>query len=247
MQKISIITATYNSALTLSDTLASVAAQDYPNIEHIIVDGQSWDNTLELAKNFSHISQIISERDGGLYDAMNKGISAASGDIIGILNSDDFYAHSQVISQVAAKMEAIGADILYADLEYVHPVHTHKVVRCWKSSQYHPRKFLKGWMPPHPTLFVRRHIYEQYGCFNLNFHFAADYELMLRMLHKHSVSSCYLPQTIVHMRAGGLSNASLWNRLKANQEDRKAWKVNNLRPHFYTIWMKPFSKIGQFM
>lgn len=247
MDKVSIITATYNSARTLPDTLLSVQTQDYPLIEHIIVDGQSEDHTLDVIQKHPHISRVICENDQGLYDAMNKGIAAASGDIIGILNSDDFYTHSKVISKVVAAMEANHADILYADLEYVHPVQTDKVVRNWKSGGYHPNKFLKGWMPPHPTLFVRRKIYEQYGSFNLEFRFAADYEFMLRMLHKHAVSTCYLPETIVHMRAGGLSNASLLNRWKANKEDRMAWKINNLKPHFYTIWMKPLSKISQFM
>ena len=246
-QIISIITATYNSAATLPDTLASVAAQDYPHIEHIIVDGLSKDATLELARACPHVSRIISEADKGLYDAMNKGIAAAKGDIIGILNSDDFYTHPEVISRVVAQMEALGADLLYADLEYVDPLDTSKVVRNWKSSAYKKNKFLQGWMPPHPTLFVRREVYAQFGVFNLDFRFAADYELMLRMLHKHGVSVCYLPETIVQMRAGGLSNASLRNRWKANREDKRAWLVNALKPRFYTIWMKPLSKIGQYL
>ena len=246
MTKISIITATYNSARTLPDTLSSVATQDYPDIEHIIVDGVSEDKTLEIARACPHVSRIISEPDRGLYDAMNKGILAAKGEIIGILNSDDFYANPQVISQVMAKMEALKVDLLYADLDYVDPVNTTRVVRSWKSCDYHKNRFLQGWMPPHPTLFVRRQVYEQFGLFNLEFRFAADYELMLRMLHKYSVSVCYLPETIVKMRAGGLSNASLLNRWKANREDRMAWRVNALKPHFYTIWMKPISKIVQY-
>lgn len=224
-----------------------MAAQDYPAIEHIIVDGLSKDETLAIARARPHISQIISESDHGLYDAMNKGIRAATGDIIGILNSDDFYTHPQVISQVMERMEALKVDLLYADLEYVDPIQTDKVIRSWKSGVYKKNKFLQGWMPPHPTLFVRRQVYEQFGAFNLDFRFAADYEFMLRLLHKHAVSAYYFPQTIVQMRAGGLSNASLRNRWKANQEDRMAWRVNDLKPHFYTIWLKPISKIGQYL
>lgn len=246
MQKISIITATYNSAKTVTDTLASIACQDYPAIEHLIVDGLSRDNTLQIAKGFPHISKVISEADRGLYDAMNKGIAAATGDIIGILNSDDFYTNPQVLSKVVSHMEANGTDLLYADLEYVDPVNTSKVVRVWKARPFPKTRFFNGWMPPHPTLFVRREVYEKFGVFNLDFRFAADYELMLRLMHKNQVSVCYLPETLVHMRAGGLSNASLRNRWKANREDRKAWAVNGLRPRFYTILMKPVSKILQY-
>lgn len=243
---LSLITATYNSAATLCDTLASVAQQDYPAIEHVLVDGGSKDDTLALARTFPHLSRISSEPDEGLYDAMNKGIGMTTGDVIGILNSDDFYVHSNVLSKVMEQMQVSGADLLYADLEYVHAEDTSKVVREWKAGNYRHGMFLRGWMPPHPTLFVRREVYERFGKFNTNLRFSADYELMLRFLHLHRVSVCYLPEVIVRMRAGGVSNASLRNRLQANREDRMAWELNGLQPRFYTRYVKPLSKLGQY-
>jgi len=244
--RLSLITATYNSAATLCDTLASVAQQDYPAIEHLLVDGGSKDDTLALARTFPHLSRVSSEPDEGLYDAMNKGIRMATGDVIGILNSDDFYVHPGVLSKVMAHLQETGADLLYADLEYVQAEDTSKVVRTWKAGAYRHGLFLQGWMPPHPTLFVRREVYEQYGLFHTGLRFSADYELMLRLLHRHQVSVCYLPEVIVRMRAGGVSNASLRNRLQANREDRMAWEINGLQPRFYTRYVKPLSKLGQY-
>lgn len=246
MLRLSLITATYNSAATLCDTLASVAQQDYPAIEHLLVDGGSKDDTLALARTFPHLSRVSSEPDEGLYDAMNKGIRMATGDVIGILNSDDFYVHPGVLSKVMAHLQETGADLLYADLEYVQAEDTSKVVRTWKAGAYRHGLFLQGWMPPHPTLFVRREVYEQYGLFHTGLRFSADYELMLRLLHRHQVSVCYLPEVIVRMRAGGVSNASLRNRLQANREDRMAWEINGLQPRFYTRYVKPLSKLGQY-
>jgi len=243
---VTIITATYNSASTLSDTLKSVENQDYPHIQHLIVDGASTDNTLEIARSFPYVHRMISEPDKGLYDAMNKGIGLAEGDVIGILNSDDFYAHPAVISKVVETLQTSGADMVYADLEYVHPIEITKVIRHWKAGKYEDGLFLNGWMPPHPTLFVRREVYEKFGCFNTSLRFSADYELMLRLIHRYGVKVSYIPEVTVKMRAGGLSNASLSNRLKANKEDRLAWEINGLQPHFYTRYLKPLSKIKQY-
>lgn len=247
MSKVSIITATWNSAATVGDTLRSIAEQDHGDTEHLIIDGGSRDNTLEIARSFPHVAWIQSEPDRGLYDAMNKGIARASGDIIGILNSDDFYVHGAVLSRVAALMDATGAPLLYADLEYVHQADPSRVLRRWKAGPYAHGRFLNGWMPPHPTLFVRREVYAAYGGFNLSLRFSADYELMLRLLHRYRLGCAYLPEVTVRMRAGGMSNANLRNRLKANREDRLAWKINGLRPRFYTIPLKPLSKVGQFL
>lgn len=244
--KVSVITACYNSAATIRDTLRSVAIQHYPDIEHIIVDGGSADETLRIVDEFPHVSRVISEEDRGIYDAMNKGISLATGDIIGILNSDDFYTGPDVISSVVNKMEAAKADSLYADLDYVAFDDTSRTVRTWISGNFRPQKFYYGWMPPHPTFFVRREVYEKYGNFNLSLKSAADYEIMLRFLLRYRISAVYLPKTIVHMRAGGQSNASLTNRLKANAEDRLAWKINQLRPLPITSMLKPLRKIHQF-
>lgn len=244
--KFTIVTPTFNSAATLRDTLESIRIQDYPNVEHIIIDGGSKDDTLKIAADFPHVSKIISEPDEGLYDAMNKGVKLAAGEVVVVLNSDDFYTHPQVISRVAALLNDTGADALYADLEYVHPVHTNRVIRSWKAGSYRPENFLRGWMPPHPTFFVRRHLYDRFGFFDCSLRFSADYELMLRFLLRHNVSVCYLSEVAVRMRAGGASNASLRNRFLANREDRMAWKMNGLRPRFYTLYLKPLSKIGQY-
>jgi glycosyltransferase involved in cell wall biosynthesis len=244
--KISIITATYNSARTLRDTLECVAAQDHGNVEHIIVDGRSTDNTLELVKEYPHVAKVISEKDKGIYDAMNKGIALATGDVIGILNSDDIYINNQVLSKVARAFEE-GAEACYGDLQYVSANDLNKVTRNWKAGRFHDRSFLMGWMPPHPTFFVRPEVYRQVGNFNLALKSAADYELMLRVFMKHRFRISYIPEVLVKMRAGGMSNASLKNRLRANKEDRMAWKINGLKPYFFTLYLKPIRKIFQFI
>lgn len=245
--KISIVTPTFNSAATIRDTLESIQMQDYSEIEHIIVDGVSRDETLRIVSQYPHVRKVLSEPDRGLYDAMNKGVGLATGDVVGILNSDDFYTHPQVLSRVAAQLDETGADALYADLEYVAVRNIHRVVRIWKAGRLYPGCFQNGWMPPHPTFFVRRHLYEQFGLFNPELRFSADYELMLRFLLKNKISVCYLPEVTVRMRTGGASNASLRNRLRANREDRLAWEMNGLKPRFYTLYMKPLSKIRQWI
>jgi glycosyltransferase len=244
---ISIITTSYNSASTIADTLHSVACQDYPHIEHIIVDGASKDNTIEIVRSFPHVKKLISEKDKGLYDAMNKGLAASNGTIIGFLNSDDFYVASDIIQHVVNQMKMEGSDALYADLVYVHPQNTNRILRTWHAGKFEKNKFLFGWMPPHPTFFVRKKIYDQHGSFNTELKSAADYELMLRFLYKHKISVTYLPKVIIKMRTGGVSNASLTNRLKANREDRKAWRINQLEPYIFTTVLKPLRKLTQFI
>lgn len=246
-KKISIITATYNSANTVRDTLESVAKQSYSNVEHLIVDGLSKDNTLEIVQRYPHVAKVISEKDKGIYDAMNKGVELATGDIVGILNSDDFYAHEDVLEDVMDLFEDESIDCVYADLQYVDAVNTSKVVRTWISGNYKKEKFLYGWMPPHPTFFVRKELYQELGKFNLSLRSAADYELMLRFLFKYSKKAAYLSDIIVKMRAGGMSNASIKNRFRANGEDRIAWKLNGLKPYFFTTWLKPIRKITQYI
>lgn len=245
--KISIITATYNSAATVGDTLDCVREQLYHDIEHIIVDGRSSDNTLEIVSKFPHVAKIISEKDKGIYDAMNKGIGMATGDVIGILNSDDMYTDSRVLSDVAEAFEDPRIMTVYANLQYVHADNTSKVLRTWNSGPYREKNFYYGWMPPHPTFFVRKEVYERAGLFNLDLRSAADYELMLRVLVKYGFSTHYISRVIVKMRAGGMSNASLGNRLRANKEDRLAWKLNDLEPYFFTLYIKPLRKIHQFI
>jgi glycosyltransferase involved in cell wall biosynthesis len=244
--KITIISATFNSALTLDDCLASVSSQSVP-AEHLIIDGGSTDKTLAIAASYPHVSKIISGRDAGIYDAMNKGIALATGDVVGILNSDDFYASKDVLGWVAEIFADQSMDSCYGDLVYVDPIDTNRVTRNWKSGEFKDKGFYWGWMPPHPTFFVRRSVYEKYGMFNLNLGSAADYELMLRFLVKHKISTAYIPEVLVKMRAGGVSNVTLGNRLKANRMDRYAWTVNGLTPYPWTIIAKPLRKIGQFL
>jgi len=244
--KVSIITTTYNSAATITDTIVSVQKQTYPDIEHIIIDGASKDATLEIAKALDHKGPVISEKDNGIYDAMNKGIQNVTGDIIGILNSDDFYADETVIANVVERFKETGCDAVYGDLVYVDGADTTKVTRRWIAGKYKRKNFLYGWMPPHPTFFVRKEVYDKYGFFNLQLVSAADYELLLRFLYKHAISAAYVPQVLVHMRTGGMSNQSVNNRLRANREDRKAWTLNLLKPRWYTLFLKPLRKVSQF-
>jgi glycosyltransferase len=244
--KITIITATYNSASTIRDTLESVRSQTYPHIEHIIIDGMSSDSTLSIVRQYAHVSRCISEPDKGIYDAMNKGIDLATGDIIGILNSDDIYQDSTVLARVMETFMNDHCDAVYGDLVYVDAQDTGKVLRYWKSGEYRPGNFKWGWMPPHPAFFVRRSLYERFGTFNTAFRTAADYELMLRFIHRHGARLGYVPRVLVKMREGGASNQSMTSRLKANKEDRKAWAINNLVPYWFTLYLKPLRKIGQY-
>jgi glycosyltransferase involved in cell wall biosynthesis len=215
---ISIITVSFNSADTIKDTIRSVAEQNYPDIEHIIVDGGSTDGTKEIIADSVSVTSYVSEPDKGIYDAMNKGIDMASGDIIGILNADDFYANGDVLREVAGLFEEPSVDAAYADLTYVRQSDTNKVVRYWKSSPYGSMLFRKGWMPPHPTFFCRKSIYEKYGKFNLDYKIAADVELLFRLLEKHRIKAVYLPKTLIKMRLGGTTNQSWTNIRNQNQE-----------------------------
>ncbi len=244
--KVSIITIAYNSEETIEDTIKSVVNQSYKDIEYIIIDGGSKDGTLDIVNRYKEkISIIVSEPDKGIYDAMNKGVNLASGDLVGILNSDDIYAEEEVIQNI---VDTVGDyDSVYADLVYVDRDNTDKVTRYWKSGPYKEGAFKKGWMPPHPTFFLKKSVYDKYGIYNLKLKSAADYELMLRMLHKHNISTTYLPRVITKMRVGGQSNVTLANRLKANKEDRMAWTMNGLKPGPFTLTAKPIRKIGQFL
>ena len=248
---LSIVTVCYNAASTIADAVQSVLDQALPEgwkLEYIVVDGASTDGTLEaLSAMDAKALQIISEPDRGLYDAMNKGIEASSGDVIGILNADDMHAHPHVLAHVIRAFEQSGADGVYGDLNYVDAEDPSKVVRRWTAGRYQPGAFRKGWMPPHPTLFLKRSCYERMGLFNLSLRSAADYELMLRMIHRHHISLEYLPETLVHMRVGGTSNASLQNRLRAHREDWEAWRLNGFTPSPFTMLAKPLRKLPQFL
>lgn len=243
---VSVVTVTYNAAATVAEAVESVVSQkgDF-TLDCHIVDGASTDDTLACIDPYrDRIAAVTSAPDQGLYDAMNRGVARAKGDIIGILNADDRYADHHVIADVLEAFEDTGADAIYADLDYVDQADGHTVIRRWKSG--HPGDWRKGWMPPHPTLFVKRELYEQAGLFNLQLKSAADYELMLRFFHFRGAELAYLPRVTVQMRAGGQSNASLGNRLRANAEDAQAWRLNGARPPFLLRLRKPLRKLGQF-
>ena len=246
--KVSIITVCYNSASTIEATILSVANQTYQNIEYLIVDGNSKDTTVEIIKKHNAtVAKWISEKDNGIYDAMNKGVEMATGEIIGILNADDVFANNKVVENIVKYFADDSIDALYADLKYVQRDDITKVIRFWKSGEYREGKFYNGWMPPHPTLYLRKSIYQKYGNYRTDMPSAADYELMLRMIHVHKIKLAYYPEVTVLMREGGLSNRSIENRIKANRDDKRAWEVNNVSPKFYTLFMKPLSKILQFI
>ena len=219
-------------------------------------EGASQDLPEDLSKNLPQdlsigalqgvVTKFLCEKDKGIYDAMNKGLALATGDIIGVLNSDDFYCSNDVIENVVRAFEENETDCLYGDLNYVDPVDTSKIIRKWRSGAYLRKNFLKGWMPPHPTFFVKKSCYERLGTFDTQFTSAADYELMLRFLFKELCSAQHFPKVMIHMRSGGVSNVSLKNRLRANREDRLAWKINGLKPKWFTLLRKPLSKLKQY-
>jgi glycosyltransferase involved in cell wall biosynthesis len=243
---VTIITATYNSALTLETCIKSVLEQTYTEIEYIIIDNCSNDGTLDIAKSYSeNVSRLVSEPDKGIFDALNKGIKLASGDIIGFLHADDFYASPTVIAQVVAQFQSSGADAVYGDLQYVGKNNPSKIIRNWVAGEYSTKKILNGWMPPHPTLFIKRECYKKYGYFNLNYKIAADYELILRFFAKNNISLSYLPKVLVKMRTGGTSNKGIRNIIKKSSEDLKALKEHQIGS-FYTLVKKNLSKIRQF-
>ncbi len=244
---ITLITICYNSAATIEDTIKSVLAQDFKDIEYIIKDGGSTDGTLDILKKYEDQLKWVSKKDKGIYSAMNQGLELASGEIIGLLNADDFYADNEVLSRVAKVFEDSKVGAAYSDLQYVDSQDTNKIIRNWQAGTYDHSNFLKGWMPPHPTFFLRKEFYDRFGFFREEFASAGDYELMLRMLYKHEIKAVYIPIVQIKMRAGGVSNMSLKNRIRANKEDRKAWKINGIKPKWYTLWWKPLSKVFQWL
>jgi glycosyltransferase involved in cell wall biosynthesis len=245
--KVSIITVTYNSEKYLADCINSVRKQTYRNIEHIIVDGKSTDRTLQIIQKYSrHIARWISETDRGIYDAINKGIRMATGDIIGVLNSDDMLASPNAIMDIVACFDETNTDSLYGDLVYVDPNDTQKVVRYWKGLTYKRSRFRYGWMPAHPTFYIRRELFDKFGEYENHYFTAADYEFMARYLYTNRVSSHYLPKMIVKMRNGGLSNGSIYRRLRANRRDYLAMKRNKIPFAFFVSILKPLIKIPQY-
>ncbi|WP_417541608.1 glycosyltransferase family 2 protein [Methylophaga thalassica] len=244
--KISIITVCFNAAETIKSTIDSIASQNYQNIEHIIVDGGSTDGTREIISSSDSVSKYIFESDDGIYDAMNKGIKAASGDIVGILNADDFYANENVLRNVAAAFADPSIDTVYGDLVYVDKENTDMIIRYWKSRPFVPGLFQRGWMPAHPTFFVRKHYFDELGYYNTEYKIQSDFELTMRFLEIYRLTSVYLPSIMIKMRIGGASNNSLRNIIKGNIEAFRACKKNNLNIPFYFNLIKTASRLPQF-
>ncbi len=246
--KVSIITVVLNNRKYIEDCILSVLNQTYKNLEYIIIDGSSIDGTVEVIRKYeSQVSTLISEPDLGIYDAMNKGILKSKGEIIGILNSDDMYNNNDVIEKVVDCFRKSSVDTCYGDLAYVDRRDVNKTIRYWKSNCYRKKNFHRGWMPPHPTFFVKHDIYQKCGLFNLDFPLAADYELMLRLLYKNSISTAYIPTVLVKMRTGGSCRPSLNNTIHNIAENYRAWKVNGLKPNPLTFVLKPLSKTLQYI
>ncbi|KKY69289.1 family 2 glycosyl transferase [Morganella morganii] len=245
--KISIITATYNSEKTIIDTIKSLESQTYDNIEYIIIDGKSKDNTLDLIRNNSkRVSKIISEPDSGIYDALNKGIMHSTGDIVGFLHSDDIFSYPDAISDLVNKLSSDNSDAIYADLDYISKEDDDKIIRHWRSGAYKKENIMRGWMPPHPTFFMKRNLYIEYGLFDLQFKISADYDSLLRYIWKNNISLSYLSKVTTKMRVGGESNRSIKNIIKKTKEDIMALKKNDL-PWMKAIILKNLSKIPQFI
>lgn len=224
----------------------SVLKQSYPNFEYIVIDGNSVDGTIDLIKqNASRIDYFASEPDKGIYDAMNKGIRQASGKVIGMLNADDYFAHDEVLTEIAAAFSMRDADLLYGDLDYVNQ--QGKVVRKWRSGKYVPGRFNWGWMPPHPTFYAKSSLFKTLGGYNSAYGTAADYELMLRFMHQRQVNVFYLDKVIVKMLSGGVSNRTLGSRIQAWKGDFKAMANNQVAYPLLAILLKPLRKICQFV
>lgn len=244
--KISLITVTYNAEKSLHDCIESVRSQDYDNLEYIIIDGGSSDQTTKIVKAYGDsITHFLSESDRGIYDAMNKGIAMATGDIVGMLNADDKFADNNVLSLIAGTFLSTAAQIVYGDLDYVNDAG--RTIRKWRTGQLAAQSFNHGWMPPHPTFYCKREIFDRLGAYSLDYGTAADYELMLRYLYVHQLMSCYLPQVMVKMKIGGASNRSLGNRLKALACDYKAMRFNRIKYPVMALFLKPLRKVIQFV
>lgn len=245
--KISIVTVCYNSAATIADTLKSVAAQDYGDIEHICVDGLSKDNTVEIIKSFPHVAKWVSEKDKGLYNAINKGIEMATGDVVGVLHSDDFFPANDIISTVAKTFKENEVDAVYGDIAFVSPNNLQKIVRLYSSARFTPKKFAYGYMPAHPSFYLKKKCYDQYGLYHEDYKIAADYELVMRMLYTQKISYTYINKIFVYMRTGGVSNQTFKSRYVLNKEIVRACKENGVNTNMAVLSFKYLRKIGEYI
>jgi glycosyltransferase involved in cell wall biosynthesis len=245
--KISIITVTYNSAATLAHTLESVNNQDYTDIEHILVDGGSTDETVTIIQSFPHVAKWVSEKDNGLYDAINKGIRMATGDVIGILNSDDFFPGNHIISLIAQAFKQNSIEAVYGDIAFVRPGRLEKIIRLYSSKKFTPRRFGFGYMPAHPSFYVRRNCYEQHGVYKLDYTIAADYELLMRFIFRQRIRYYYIPEILVYMRTGGVSNKNFMSRYTLNKEIIKACKENGVQTNMALLSLKYLNKVFEYI
>lgn len=237
--KISIITVAYNAAQTIAETLRSVAAQTYPDIEHIVVDGGSKDATAEIvAREGAHVARFISEPDRGIYDAMNKGIGLATGDVIGFLNSDDVYAHKWVLAEVIKAMTSHHLDALYGDVAFFRTDNPGKLVRRYSSARFSPARIAWGWMPAHPALFLKHYVFKQIGLFRTDYRIAGDFEFIARAFHSSRLRSLYVPEVFVHMQAGGVSTGGWRNTLLLNREVLRACRENGIKTNVLKVLSK---------
>lgn len=245
--KLSIITAVYNREVTVANAILSVAAQSYSDVEHLVIDGASTDGTLDAVQRLARPGmKVISEPDRGIYDALNKGIRAATGEVVGLMHSDDFFAHDRVLEKVAFAFATSGADAVYGDLDYVAAANTSRVIRHWCSGEFAPQRLSRGWMPPHPTLFVRRDAMLRLGLYDTDYRIAADYEAILRWFGKGGLSVAYVPEVLVKMRVGGESNRSLGRIIRKSHEDYRALRSTGVGGIRTLVW-KNLSKLPQFL
>lgn len=246
--KISVITVAYNSAGTIADTLRSIAGQTHPDIEHIIIDGGSTDTTLDQVRQHDRRGAVVvSESDAGIYDAMNKGLALAEGDYVGFLNADDQFASPDSMAHLVAAIDPTDpCDVIYGDLDYVRADHTDIVVRRWRSGEFRRSRLRYGWMPPHPTFYVRRELLRRLGGFDVSLRIAADYDFVLRCLTAPALKVAYVPQVLVRMRVGGVSNRSLASLLRKSGEDLSVMRAHGIGGWF-TLLAKNLRKLPQFL
>lgn len=244
--KFSILTAVWNRAVTLPDSLQSLETQSYGNYEHVVQDGGSSDGTLELLRSRDEPRmRLVSETDQGIYDALNRATARATGDVIGLLHSDDFFAHGDVLARVAQVFQETGADAVYGDLDYVSAQDRGRVVRHWVSGTYSPDKLKRGWMPPHPSLFIKRDVITRWGAYDDSFRISADYDSILRYFGRGGITAAYVPEVLVKMRLGGASNSSLRRILRKTKEDYRAIRSNRIGG-LQTLAAKNLRKLPQF-
>lgn len=244
MIKVSIITISYNSAKTILNTLESVKNQTYENIQHIIIDGNSNDETLNICKKFNHISKIISENDSGVYDAFNKGIKIANGQIIGFLNSDDTFFDNESLRRIIKGFDE-KTDAVFGNLKFYND--KNKIVREWVSKPFKKGMFKKAWMPPHPTFYCRKNIYEKYGNYNESFKIAGDFELMLRFIECYSIKIKFIDQNLIKMKAGGISNSGFMSKIQILKEEFQAFKINKVSINRFLYIINKMRKIKEFL